>query len=128
MDLAKLHEGHIRVLEGQLAAQKQALGQASLKETALVREREAAAQEAKQAGAKLTAAMEQLDSRKRERREAQTLVSKLLSNQQHFQSSWWDEKRETEYHGYQQKRQGFTAGISLLDLAVYLQLDHVEFY
>lgn len=74
MDLAKLHEGHIRVLEGQLAAQKQALGQASLKEAALVREREAAALEAKQAGGKLAAAMEASDSRKKARREAQSLV------------------------------------------------------
>ena len=75
MDLAKLHEGQIRVLEGQLVAQKQALGQASMKEAALVREREAAAMEAKQAATKLVVALEQLDSRKKERKEAQAQVS-----------------------------------------------------
>ena len=78
MDLAKLHEGHIRVLEGQLAAQKQAISQASIKEAGLVREQEAAAIEAKQAGAKLAAALEQLDTRKKERREAQALVRQSL--------------------------------------------------
>lgn len=80
MDLTKLHEGHVRVLEGQLVAQKQAMSQALVKEAALVREREAAAAEGKQLASKLAAALEQLELKKRERRDAQALVSPLQSS------------------------------------------------
>lgn len=74
MDLTKLHEGHVRVLEGQLAAQKQAMAQAALMEAGLIREREAGAAEAKQLAAKLASAMEQLEVKKMEKKDAQSLV------------------------------------------------------
>ena len=74
MDLAKVHEGHVRVLEAQLLAQRQALSQASQKEGALNREREAVSAEAKQLQGRLATAAEQLELRKQERREAQDLV------------------------------------------------------
>lgn len=74
MDLAKVHEGQIKVLEAELSAQRQALGLASQKEAALNREREALTVEARQLQAKLAAAAEQLELRRQEKQEAQDLV------------------------------------------------------
>lgn len=75
MDLVKVHEGHVRVLENELAAHKAALHQADQKETALLREQEALALERQQTEDKLKAAQDQLELKQKEAASIQKLVS-----------------------------------------------------
>lgn len=75
MDLVKVHEGHMRVLENEIASHKAALHQADLKEAALLREQEALALEAKQMDEKLKAAQDLLDMKKKEASDVQAMVS-----------------------------------------------------
>ena len=74
MDLVKVHEGHMRVLEGELAAHKAAAHEAAQQEAALVREREGLALQGKHLTARLADAHAQLDQKAREAAEVQATV------------------------------------------------------
>ena len=74
MDLVKVHESHMRVLEGELAAHKAAAHEAAQQEAALVRDREGLALQGKHLAARLAEAHAQLDQKAREAAEVQATV------------------------------------------------------
>ena len=74
MDLVKVHESHMRVLEGELAAHKATAHEAAQQEAALVREREGLALQGKHLAARLAEAHAQLDQKAREAAEVQATV------------------------------------------------------
>ena len=74
MDLVKVHEGHIRILEAELAAHKTAAAQAVQQELAMTRQHEAISLQAKQLSAKAEAAQNELSEKSRERAEVQAQV------------------------------------------------------
>lgn len=74
MDLVKVHEGHMRVLENELAAHKAALHKHDQREAALIREQQSLAVEARQMDEKLKAAQDQLVMKKKEAADIQNLV------------------------------------------------------
>lgn len=74
MDLVKVHEGHIRILEAELAAHKTAAGQAAQQELATIRQHEAVALQAKQLAAKVEAAQAELEEKAKEKAEVQAQV------------------------------------------------------
>ena len=75
MDLVKVHEGHVRVLENELAAHKNALHQADLKEAALLRDQEALETETKHMNERLAAAQDVLDMKRKEASDIQKSAS-----------------------------------------------------
>ena len=78
MDLVKVHEGHMRVLENELAAHKAALHKADQREAALLREQQSLALEARRMDEKMKAAQDLLDMKKKEAADIQDLVQRLL--------------------------------------------------
>lgn len=83
MDLVKVHEGHVKVLEGELAACKAAALQASQQEAALLRQQEVLALQAKSLTAKIEEAQNVLKQKDKEVAEMHTQVcisSPLLSS------------------------------------------------